>query len=179
MKKLIGTSIAMACMLTLLPTTGMAESDSSRINRTRQEIGRKLIEVQSTNWPSILQYYTDDIEYHDPIVDINGIEMMTAFLGQLFGSTPDLVTTIEDEICIDGIYTSSWIMEGYFNGVPYEAKGMSIIKFRPGETQAYYQRDYYTEGDIMASIPGLDEAIEGFRVYYKCFVDPTFPCPLE
>ncbi len=30
---------------------------------------------------------------------------------------------------------------------------MSIIKFRPKSTDVYYQRDYYTEGDIMASIP--------------------------
>jgi len=51
------------------------------------------------------------------------------------------------------------------------------VKFRPKETQAYYSRDYYTEGDIMSTIPGLDEAAEAFRVYYKCSVDPTFPCP--
>ena len=50
-------------------------------------------------------------------------------------------------------------MVGAFDGVPYSAKGMSIIKFRPRETQVYYQRDYYSEGDIMASIPGLDLAI--------------------
>jgi len=54
---------------------------------------------------------------------------------------------------------------------------MSIIKFRPKETQAYYQRDYYTEGDIMKNIPGLAEPTEAFRIYYKCAVDPTYICP--
>ena len=68
-------------------------------------------------------------------------------------------------------------MVGVFNGVPYSAKGMSIIKFRPKETQAYYQRDYYTEGDIMINIPGLAEPTAAFRQYYRCAVDPTFVCP--
>ena len=42
----------------------------------------------------------------------------------------------------------------------------------------YYSRDYYTEGDIMINIPGLDEPTEAFRTYYRCVVDPTFNCPL-
>ncbi|MGB5290979.1 MAG: hypothetical protein WBN41_05970 [Lysobacterales bacterium] len=59
---------------------------------------------------------------------------------------------------------------------------MSIIKFRPKSTDVYYQRDYYTEGDIMASIPGLDQAVYGFRQSYLCAVDPDavdtgFECP--
>lgn len=104
---------------------------------------------------------------------------MTGFLARLFASAPNLVTIVEDETCIDGIHTAAWTMDGDFDGVPYTAKGMSIIKFRSGETQACYQRDYSTAGGIMASIPGLDEAILGFRTFYKCAVDPTFPCPLE
>jgi hypothetical protein len=30
----------------------------------------------------------------------------------------------------------------------------------------------------MATIPGLDQAVEGFRISYKCVVDPAFDCPL-
>lgn len=179
MKKIIGISAILVSLMMVLAMTASAESDSSRINRERKAIGRQLIEVQSTNWPAVLQYYTQDIEYHDPIVDIQGLDVMAEFLGRLFESSPDLVTTIEDETCINGIYSAAWTMVGYFNGVPYTAAGMSIIKFRPRETQAYYQRDYYTEGDIMINIPGLDEAVEGFRVYYRCAVDPTFDCPLD
>ena len=109
---------------------------------------------------------------------------MTEFLYRLFGSTPDLITTVEDEITIDGTYTATWKMEGIFfpdessPGIPYVAKGMSIIKFRPKSTDVYYQRDYYTEGDIMISIPGLDQAVGGFRLFYLCAVDPNFDCPL-
>lgn len=149
-----------------------------KLYEQRLDVGRRLIEVQSSNWPSVLPFYTDDIEYHDPIVDICGIDMMAEFLGRLFTSSSNLVTTVEDETCVNGIYTCSWVMEGEFNGVPYTAPGMSIIKFADGEAVVYYQRDYYTESDIMKNIPGLDEAVLGFRTYYKCAVDPSFECPL-
>jgi hypothetical protein len=162
----------------LMPEIAGPRSDMSRIARERKAIGRALIEIDSTNWPSLLQYYTDDIEYNDPIVTIEGINVMAQFLGRLFGSSPNLITTVEDEICINGIYMATWTMDGYFNNVPYTAKGMSVVKFRPGETQAYYAKDYYTEGDIMINIPGLDEPAEAFRTYYRCAVDPTFTCPL-
>ena len=86
-----------------------------------------------------------------------------------------------DEIVNNDTYASTWTMKGIFiadpsdpvnSGVPYEAKGMSIIKFRNKSTDVYYQRDYYTEGDIMIAIPGLDQAAYGFRVFYLCAVDP-------
>jgi hypothetical protein len=180
MNRFIGTSaVIVGITLLLLPVVASAESDSNRINQDREAIGRALIEVQAAEWPSVLPYYTDDIEYYDPIVSIQGIDMMAQFLGGLFGSTPDLVTTIEDETCINGIYTATWTMVGTFAEVPYSAKGMSIIKFRPKERQVYYQRDYYTEGDIMINIPGLAEPTEVFRTFYRCAVDPGFPCPLR
>jgi hypothetical protein len=79
----------------------------SRINRERKAIGRALIEVQSDSWPAILPYYTGDIEYQDPIVTIQGIGLMTEFLARMFVSSPDPVTTIEDEICINNKYMAT------------------------------------------------------------------------
>ena len=181
MKKTVLVFLALASIsMLLIPTVANAEGgERGWLYRDRLEIGRALIEVQSTNWPSIMPYYTNDIEYHDAIVDIYGIETMTAFFAQMFANSPNLVTTIEDETLVGGIYSATWTMAGDFAGVPYEAKGVSIIKFRGWSRKVYYQRDYYTEGDIMASIPGLDEAIGGFRTYYRCAVDPTFDCPLN
>ena len=185
MKRFIGTLGILVCIM-MLPLTATAESNSSKLNRERLEVGRALLEVTLYNLDSVIPYYTDDIEYHDPIVDVYGIADMTEFLYRLFGSTPDLVTTVEDEIAIGDIYTATWTMEGIFiadpsdpenSGVPYEAKGMSIIKFRDKSTDVYYQRDYYTEGDIMIAIPGLDQAVGGFRAFYLCAVDPQFECP--
>jgi hypothetical protein len=173
------TSILIAIFVFMPVLAGAQGVGQGRLHKDQMEIGRALLEVQSTNWPSILPYYTEDIEYHDPIVDIYGIDMMAEFLARLFGSSPDLVTTIEDETLIDGVYSATWTMVGQFSGVPYSAKGISIIKFSPRSTRVYYQRDYYTEGDIMANIPGLDEAIAAFRTVYRCSVDPTFDCPLD
>jgi hypothetical protein len=153
--------------------------NNGKLYQQRLEVGRELLEVQFSNVAEVLPYYTDDIEYHDPIVDIYGIEQMTGFLYQLLGASPDLVTIIEDETLVGDIYSATWIMSGQFLGVPYEAKGISHFKFRSRSTMVYYQRDYYSEGDIMATIPGLDQAIFGFRDYYRCAVDPTFDCPFD
>jgi hypothetical protein len=178
MKRFIATSALLVCIVMLLTLAASAESDMSRLNRERLAVGRELLEMNAQNWQSLLPYYSHDIEYHDPIVDIYGIDVMTEFLYRLiFISSPDLVTTVEEEICIDDMYMASWTMVGSFSGVPYEAKGTTIMKFRSRSTIVYYQRDYYSEGDIMASIPGLDEAIWSFRAYYRCAVDPTFECP--
>ncbi|MGD9140294.1 MAG: nuclear transport factor 2 family protein, partial [bacterium] len=179
MRRFVATFLVFAGVVMLVTMMASAESDMSRLNRERKAIGRALLEMQSGDWPSLLHNYTEDIEYHDPIVTIYGIDMMAQFLGRLFGSTPNLVTTVEDEICINGIYAATWTMDGFFNGVPYSAGGMTIIKFLPKSTKVYYQRDYYTEGDIMINIPGLDEPTAAFRTYYRCAVDPSFDCPLE
>jgi hypothetical protein len=178
--KLINTTLLLACTFMLLAVVDDAEAGRLwQLRQERLEIGRGMLEVQNVDWTTLLQYYADDIEYHDLIVDVYGIDMLTQFLGRLYGSSPDLVTTIEDETLVRDVYSATWTMVGSFNGVPYEAKGMSIIKFRNWSREVYYWRDYYTEGDIMTNIPGFDQAILGFRTYYRCAVDPTSDCPLE
>ena len=163
--------------LLLTPAWTQAESNSSHLNKMRLMVGRALVEVTSDNWLQVLPYYSYDILYKDPVVTIEGIGMMSQFLARMFANSPDLITIVEDEICIDGVYTASWTMTGFFGEVPYTASGMSIIKFKETSAKVYYQRDYYSEGDIMANIPGLDQALEGFRMYYRCAVDPTYLCP--
>ncbi len=180
MTRIAGLLTALACTFLVLPTFSDAEASGfGRLRKDRLQIGRALIELQSTNWTSVLPYYAEDIEYHDPIVDIHGIEMMAEFLGRLLDSSPDLVTTIEDEALMGDVYSATWTMLGQFGGVPYSAKGISIIKFRGSTTQVHYQRDYYSENDIMINIPGLDQAATAFRTFYRCAVDPTFACPLK
>jgi hypothetical protein len=116
--------------------------------------------------------------FPDPIVDIYGPATMAEFLGRLFAGSSELYTVVEDETLIDGIYMATWTMSGSFNGAPFTAPGMSIVKFADGSVQSYYSRDYYTEGDVMLGVPELVGAVVGFRTYYRCAVDPTFVCPL-
>jgi len=180
MGKLITIAIWFACTFMQLTVANDAEANGlSRLYEDQLEIGRGMLEVQNVDWTTLLRYYANNIEYHDSVVDVYGIDDLTEFLGRLYGSSPDLVTTIEDETLVGGVYSATWTMVGSFNGIPYEAKGMSIIKFRGWSKKVYYWRDYYTEGDIMINVPGFDEAILGFRTYYRCAVDPTFDCPLE
>ncbi|PWE00926.1 nuclear transport factor 2 family protein [Marinilabilia rubra] len=179
MRKFIHAFTMLAGIVMILISQACSKDDSTNLHQERLEIGRALLEVQAPNVDEVLPYYTDDIEYHDPIVDIYGIQDMTAFFNQLItDASPNLVTIVEDETLIDDIYSATWTMSGDFLNVPYQAKGISIFKFSPNSSQVYYQRDYYSEGDIMATIPGLDEAIGGFRMYYRCSVDPTYDCPL-
>jgi hypothetical protein len=148
-----------------------------QLRRAQLAVGRQLVEINAENWTAVLPYLAVDYEYHDPIVDIYGPETMAAFLGRLFAGSSDLYTTVEDETLADGVYMATWTMSGEFNGAPFSAPGMSIVKFVDGTLQSYYSRDYYTEGDVMLGVSELVEAVQGFRTYYSCAVDPTFDCP--
>jgi hypothetical protein len=150
---------------------------SEQLHHDQLAVGRQLVEINAGNWTAVLPYLAGDYEYHDPIVDIYGPDTMAAFLGRLFAGSSDLYTTVEDETLDDGVYMATWTMSGMFNGAPFSAPGMSIVKFVDGTLQSYYSRDYYTEGDVMLGVPELVEPVEGFRVYYRCAVDPTFECP--
>mmetsp|Transcript_3372 Transcript_3372/g.6460 ORF Transcript_3372/g.6460 Transcript_3372/m.6460 type:complete len:172 (-) Transcript_3372:142-657(-) len=147
----------------------------------RLSVGKKLLEMNASTLSTAAQYYAPNIEYRDPIVVINGITDMTEFLLRFLGSDSTFATVVENEIVSGDTYTATWVMEGTFGEFSYEGvAGMSIIKFNPGSTEAYYQRDYYTEGDLMVGIPPLSPAINGFRTIYLCTVDPNAPpetCP--
>jgi hypothetical protein len=150
-----------------------------QLHRERMDVGRALVEINAADWQSLLPYYAQNYEYFDPIVNISGFGTLVEFFARLFANSPDLVTTVQDETLQDGVYMATWTMVGEFGGIPYSAPGMSIVKFAGDGLQVDFSRDYYTEGDIMASIPGLDQAVLGFRTFYRCAVDPTFICPLE
>ena len=95
MKELINTTVLLASMFMVSPVVDGAEVGILRqLRHDRMEIGRGMLEVQNVDWTTLLRYYADDIEYHDSIVDVYGIDMLTQFLGRLYGSSPDLVTTI-------------------------------------------------------------------------------------
>jgi hypothetical protein len=53
---------------------------------------------------------------------------------------------------------------------------MSIIKFRPGEGCASYQRDYFTEGDSWWNIPAFKPDVEGLRNMYIAIFGLSLRC---
>ena len=149
----------------------------NKISNDQLEVGRQLVEISAENWTNVLPFLESNYEYHDPIVNIYGPDTMAIFLGRLFAGSSDLYTIVEDETITDDIYMATWTMSGEFNGAPFSAPGMSIVKFVESTTQTYYSRDYYTEGDVMLGVPELSEAVIGFRNYYRSAVDPTYVSP--
>ena len=67
---------------------------------------------------------------------------------------------------------ATWTMVGQFSGVPYSAKGMSIVTFRDRGRQVYYACDHDTEADIMATFPALKRR---FRDSARLVVVPWIP----
>jgi len=125
MKKSIQLLAMLVGIIAILIPQACSDVDSNdgSLEQERLEVGRALLEMQASDVADLLPYYTDDVEYHDPIVDINGIQDMTAFLNQLIiGASPNLVTIVEDEILMNDTYSATWVMSGSFNGVPYQAK---------------------------------------------------------
>jgi hypothetical protein len=149
----------------------------NKISNDQLEVGRQLVEINAENWTNVLPFLESNYQYHDPIVNIFGPDTMAVFLGRIFAGSSDLYTIVEDETMTDDIYMATWTMSGEFNGAPFSAPGMSIVKFVEGTTQTYYSHDYYTEGDVMLGVPELSEAVVGFRHYYRSAVDPTYVSP--
>ncbi|TRX72303.1 nuclear transport factor 2 family protein [Carboxylicivirga sp. M1479] len=174
---LIGiTLIAQACDYIDSPA-GSAMLD--KLHEKRLDVGEALLVVTRGGVDEIMPYYSYDIDYQDPIVEIDGKKDMKEFLYRIIeGDGMDLTTTVLDETLIDDTYCATWVMEGLFNGIPYYAHGISIFKFKPYSHQVYYQRDYYSEGDIMATIEGMDQMMFFFREQYKCSVVPDHQCQL-
>ena len=107
MRKPTTITLFFACIFILLPVVDDAEAGGlSRLHQDQLEIGRGMLEVQNVDWTTLLRYYANDIEYHDSIVDVYGIDDLTEFLARLYGSSPDHVTTIEDETLVGGVYLS-------------------------------------------------------------------------
>jgi len=134
----------------------------SALDTERLENARKAVLVTEADYLDVLPLYTDDMIYQDPVVDLSGMQSFRSFLEQLWEFSPVYGLEIYDEVYDGntGVYMAYWKMAGRNTvtlvrtiEVEYEALGMSIIKFRPGETLVYFQRDQYSEGDLWSGIP--------------------------
>jgi hypothetical protein len=122
-----------------------------RLANARLSVG-----VSKADYPEVINLVTDDFFYQDPVVEVTTRSGYRAFLDRLFVFSPAYGLQISDEVYDGGdTYMCYWKMEGYTDvqlfwfisaSVDYSALGMSIVKFRPGEAQIYFQRDQYSEG---------------------------------
>ena len=63
MGKLATAAVFIACTFMLLPVVDDAEAGGpGKLRKDRLEIGRGMLEVQNTDWTTLLRYYDDDIQ---------------------------------------------------------------------------------------------------------------------
>ena len=94
----------------------------------------------------------DGAVYKESILSNFGRWEMWLYLEKIFNWSSDMELVIYDEIwethaddSMTYMLVNKWF--GSTAGGYYEQPGISIVKFRPGEGCAAYQRDYFSEGD--------------------------------
>jgi Putative metal-binding motif len=138
------------------------------------------------HYTKVINYWAEDVIYKEPVLTNSGRQEMLNYLAAVFGGTPygfptDKVVTIKDELHqthADGsmtyIATIQW--SGTFGTQFFIQKGMSIIKFRPGEGCPYFHRDYFTEGDTWWNVPIWQPDIRTSRNTYIYLFQLTGRC---
>jgi len=152
----------------------------------RLATARALVTVNSTTYQSVINYWAEDVVYKEPVLtNVGRVEMLeylqTVYGGSPFGFPMDKHTTIRNELYKthpDGSMTYMATIEwsGTFGTAFFIQKGMSIVKFRPGEGCASYHRDYFTEGDSWWNIPIWQGDIRSSREMYIYLFGLTGRC---
>lgn len=145
-----------------IPTHAPLSLDTQRI-----EHARNALTVSPDTIATVPTIYTEDMVYKEPLLTVNGIDEMVSFLEKLLELTPDYVLAIDTEVYDGETYSATWVMKGSFAGFSYEAPGMSIVKFHPGGNKIYFQRDYYSEGDVWANVPNYGDTVKELRDIFE------------
>ncbi len=152
----------------------------------RLETARALVSVDASTYELVINYWAEDVVYKEPVLTNHGREEMLEYLtamyeGSPFGFPLDKHVTIKDELYKthqDGSFaymaTIQW--SGTFGTAFFFQKGMSIVKFRPGEGCASYHRDYFSEGDSWWNIPIWQQDVRTSRETYIVLFGLTGRC---
>ncbi|CAB9510104.1 expressed unknown protein [Seminavis robusta] len=160
--------------------TASSLSEELRLKEARMENARRLMVVGKDDWEEVVDLWTDDAIYQEPSFTIQGKERLSYFLSNLFQFVKDdYKFVIEDEVYQGdtNTYMCYWRMSGSFQKEflwnliqfteTFDAKGMSIMKFRPGETRCYSHHDIYTEGDLWSKVIFIGDLVEYLRNEFR------------
>ena len=110
----------------------------------------------------------DGAVYQESTLSNFGRQEMWDYLDAIFAWSSDMELVTLDEIYMthpDGSMTymvgNKWF--GSTDAGYYEQPGFSIVKFRPGEGCAAYQRDYFTEGDTYWGMSFAQDTVRAYR----------------
>jgi hypothetical protein len=164
-------SIAQGAVAQITPGCDRAPDEAARV-----ETARALVSLNAANYESVINYWAEDVVYKEPVLTNIGRQQMLDYLDAMFGGTAygfpdDRDVTVRDEVVkthpddsMTYMATIQW--SGTFGTEFFIQKGMSIVKFRPGEGCPYYHRDYYTEGDTWWNVPIWRPDISTSRTTY-------------
>jgi len=137
--------------------------DRAADEATRVETAREILKVNAGNYRTVINYWAvkgsgedgvgeDGAVYEETTLRNFTRQEMWEYLNAVFQWSSDMELVTYDELWEthpDGSMTymvvNKWF--GSTIGGYYEQPGISIVKFRPGEGCASYQRDYFSEGD--------------------------------
>lgn len=137
--------------------------DRAADETTRVETARAILRVNKQTYRTVINYWAvkgsgedgvgeDGAVYEETTLRNFTRQEMWEYLNVVFQWSSDMELVTLDELWEthpDGSMTymvvNKWF--GSTMGGYYEQPGISIVKFRPGEGCAAYQRDYFSEGD--------------------------------
>ena len=134
-------------------------------------------------WEDVIYYWACDATYKETVITNDSREEMCDYLAYIFESSPGMHLDIKDETWYidkkngDFVFMSTNVWYGTWEGAaPYFQEGMSVVKFREGEGCAYFQRDYFTEGDTWYGIPTLTSLVNTVREQYLLMFEQSKKC---
>lgn len=109
------------------------------------------------------EFYDRDIEFHDPVVNIKGVDQMRKYYQNLYQHVKSIRFEFSDEVVDGDTHAAVWkmiLISGLNKGEPVELQGISHIKFGGLENKAIYHRDYFDMGQfVYEDIPVLGGVI--------------------
>ena len=170
----------------IVPGCDRAADEATRVETARSILkvhGREdefHVPVDADHYKTVINYWaengsgedgvgTDGAVYRESMLSNNTRQEMWEYLDYIFNDfSSDMVLVLLDELWKthpDGSMTymtvNRWF--GSTSGGYYEQPGISIVKFRPGEGCASYQRDYFSEGDTWWGISILNGSVRAKR----------------
>ena len=153
---------------------------------SRVETARALVTVDASNFRTLIDYWAQDVVHREPVLTNTGRAEVAEYFAAMFSGSPygfplDRKVVVRDEVyksLEDGsmTYMATVQWSGTAGNDFFLQSGMSIVKFRPGEGCASYQRDYFTEGDSWWNIPAFKPGVEGLRNMYIAIFGLSLRC---
>lgn len=181
-----GVFIASACSDHSNSNQGVHACLRGADEASRVETARALVSAEASNYSSLTNYWAEDVVHREPVLTNTGraevAEYFEAmFSGSSYGFPADRRVVITNELFTsqpDGgmTYMATVQWSGTFGNEFFLQNGMSIVKFRPGEGCAAYQRDYYSEGDTWWNIPAFKPQVDLMRNMYIAIFGLTGRC---